>query len=77
MIFAYGYGCCMFQHNIYGTQPKVLDSMSDSSNLLPLEFCENPKCPPAPTVTEVTGAEVDLIEPTKDSEENASVGDRT
>ena len=27
VIFAYGYGCCMFKHNICGSQPKVPNGM--------------------------------------------------
>ena len=34
LIFAYGYGCCMFKHNICGDQPKVLNNMLDSSDPL-------------------------------------------
>ena len=76
VIFAYGYGCCMFKHNICGSQLKVLDGMSDSSNPLLPEFFSNPRCPPALTVTEAATADVDMIEPAKDSEDNASVGDQ-
>ena len=32
MIFAYGYGCCMFKHNICGDQPEVPNGMPDSSD---------------------------------------------
>ena len=49
--------------------------MPDSANLLSVEFFVNPKCPLTPAVTEVATADVDLIEPTKDSKENASVED--
>ena len=48
LIFTYGYGCCVFKHNICGDQPKVLDGMPDSSDPLPLEFFANPGCPPGP-----------------------------
>ena len=34
VIFNYGYGCCAFAHNIYGSQPKVPDGMSDMSKPL-------------------------------------------
>ena len=59
VIFIYGYGCCVFKHNICGDQPEVQDGMLDSSNLLPLECFTNPRCPPAPTATKVKAAEVD------------------
>ena len=45
VIFAYGYGCCVFKH-IYGNYPKVPDGMSNSVDLLSLEFFSNPGCPP-------------------------------
>ena len=59
LIFAYGYGCCVFKHNICGDQPKVPDGMLDSSDSLPLEFFPNLECPLAPAATKVTAAEVD------------------
>ena len=45
VIFNYGYGCCAFAHNICGSQPVVLDGMSDMSKPLSLEFFINPRCP--------------------------------
>ena len=59
LIFAYGYGCCVFKHKICGDQPEVPDGKPDSSNPLPLEFFANPRCPSAPVATEATVAEVD------------------
>ena len=35
LIFAYGYGCCAFKHNIYGDRPEISDSMPNSSDPLP------------------------------------------
>ena len=43
VIFAYGYGCCAFKHNICGDHPKVPDGMPDSSIPLPPKFFANPK----------------------------------
>ena len=45
LIFAYGYGCCVFKHNICGDQPEVLNGMPDSSDLLPPKFFANPRFP--------------------------------
>ena len=45
VIFNYGYGCCAFAHNIYGSEPVILDRMLDTSKPLPLEFFINPRCP--------------------------------
>ena len=64
----------MFKHNIYESQPEVLDGMPDSSDPLPPEFFANPWCPPVLIVTEAVVAEADLIKTAKDLEENASVG---
>ena len=66
----------MFKHNIHGSQPEVPDGMPNSSNLLSPEFFANPRCPPALVIIEVAATEVDLIEPAKDLEENASVGNQ-
>ena len=57
LIFAYSYGCCMFKHNIYGEQPKILNDMPNSSDPLSLEFFVNPMCPSTPTATEVDQSE--------------------
>ena len=51
--------------------------MPDSSNSLPPEFFTNPRCPPDLAVVEAIATEVDLIEPAKDPEENAFVGDQS
>ena len=48
LIFAYGYGCCAFKHNICDDQPEIPDGMPDSIDLLPPEFFVNPRCPLAP-----------------------------
>ena len=32
--FIYGYGCCVFKHNICGDQLEVLGCVPDSSNFL-------------------------------------------
>ena len=51
LIFAYGYVCCVFKHNICGDHLEVPDGMLDSSNPLSPEFFVNPKCPPALVAT--------------------------
>ena len=43
-IFAYGYGCCVFKHNICGDHPEVPEGMLDSADALPPEFFVNPDC---------------------------------
>ena len=35
LIFAYGYGCYAFKHNIRGDRLEILDGMPDSANALP------------------------------------------
>ena len=43
----YGYGYCVFTHNICGSKPQIPDGMSDPSVPLTLEFFANPRCPPS------------------------------
>ena len=45
LIFAYDYRCCAFNNNIYEDRPDIPNGMPDSSNPLPLEFFDNPRCP--------------------------------
>ena len=47
LIFAYGHGCCAFKKNICGYRPDIPDGMPSSSNPLPPEFFDNPRCPQA------------------------------
>ena len=44
-LFNYGYGCCIFTHNICGSKPQILDGMPDPSVPLTPEFFANPRCP--------------------------------
>ena len=44
-LFNYGYGCCVFTHNICGSKPQILDGMLDPSVPLTPEFFANPRCP--------------------------------
>ena len=77
LIFAYGYRCCVFKHNICGDQPEVPDGMPNSSDLLPPDFFVNLGCPLAPTATKVIAAEVDQSEATKEPEKSASAGNQS
>ena len=45
MLFNYGYGCCIFTHNICESKPQILDGISDPSVPLTPEFFANPRCP--------------------------------
>ena len=63
VIFTYGYGCCVFKHNICGDHPEFPDCMPDSSVPLPPKFSVNPKCPL-------------VLATTEEPEENASIGDQ-
>ena len=65
----------MFKHNICGDQPEVPESMLDSSDLVPIELFENPRCPSTLVATQITVAEVDQSEETKEPEKSASIGD--
>ena len=77
LIFSYGYGCCVFKHNICGNQLEVSNSMPDSSDLLPLEFFTNLGCPPALKAIEVTVAEAKQSEVTKEPAESAPIGNHS
>ena len=46
-LFNYGYGYCVFTHNICGSKPQIPDGMSDPSVPLTPEFFANPCCPPS------------------------------
>ena len=41
----YGYGCCVFIHNICMSKPQILDGMSAPSVPLTPDFFANPRCP--------------------------------
>ena len=58
VIFNYGYGCCAFAHNIYGSQPEVPNGMSDTSKPLSPEFFINPRCPPGAVPTDAAPMDV-------------------
>ena len=45
-LFNYGYGCCVFMHNICGSKPHIPDGMPDPSIQLTPEFFANPPMPP-------------------------------
>ena len=66
LIFAYGYECCMFKHNICGDQPEVPDGMPDSSNPYPLKCFANPRCPSVLAATDATTSGLDQSEATKE-----------
>ena len=46
-LFNYGYGCCVFTHNICGSKPQIPNGMPDPSVSLTPEFFANPCCPPS------------------------------
>ena len=69
LIFAYGYGCCMFKHNIRGDQSEVLDGILDSSDPLLQEFFVNHRCPLVLADTEATTTKADESEAAGKAEE--------
>ena len=66
MIFAYGYGCCVFKHNICGDRPEVPKGMPDSADPLLLEFFVNPGSPPVQAIAEAIATKVPLNEVVKE-----------
>ena len=77
VIFAYGYRCCAFKHNICGDRPDVPKGMLDSASPLPLKFFVNPGCPhpPVQAAVEATTTEVPLNEMVKELVEIAAAED--
>ena len=73
MIFNYGYGCCAFAHNIYGSHPEVLEGMPDTSKPLSPEFFINPQCPPGVVPAEVASTEVHPDEVTNAPQREAPI----
>ena len=65
-LFNYGYGCCVFTHNIRGNNPQIPDGMPDPSVPLTLEFFANPGCPPS------TSFAAPALDPTAVSREERS-----
>ena len=79
-LFNYGYGCCIFTHNICWSKPQIPDGMLDPSLPLTPEFFTNPRCPPsilsaAPALDPTVGSEVEETSPTTAGEEaNLPIG---
>ena len=59
-LFNYGYGYCVFTHNICGSKPQIPDGMYDPLVPLTLEFFANPRCPPSTSST-VLASDPDAI----------------
>ena len=74
-IFAYGYRCCVFKHNIRGDHLEVPEGMPDSTNPLSLEFFVNPGYPPVQAAAEATTTEASPSETAKDPMEVAAAKD--
>ena len=61
VIFNYGYDCCAFAHNIFGSQPVVLEGMPDTSKSLSLEFFINPRSPRALSLSKLRPSMFDWV----------------
>ena len=66
VIFNYGYGCCAFAHNIYGSEPLIPVGMPDTSTPFTPDFFVNLRCPPSsssvfPAAEPVKTIEEDLL----------------
>ena len=66
-LFNYGYGCCVFMHNICGSRPHIPDGMPDPFVSLTPEFFANPRCPPSVLLAAAT------LEPTKEHPETSPI----
>ena len=65
-LFNYGYGCCIFTHNIYRSKPQIQNGMPNPSIPLTPEFFANPRCPPG------TSAAAPALHPVAVSKEDHS-----
>ena len=74
-IFAYGYGCCVFKHNICGDHPEVPKGMPHSADPLPLEFFMSPGCLPVQAAAEAMATEAPLSEMPKEPMEVVAAED--
>ena len=73
--FTYGYGCCVFKHNIYRDQLEVLDCMPDSPNFHSPECLASLRCPPVSASSEDAAIEVHYREVVEESGRGAPLGD--
>ena len=77
VIFSYGYGCCVFKHNIRGDHQEVPKGMLDFTDLLPPEFFVNPNCPPIQAVVKATTIKDPPRETAKEPMEVAATKDQS
>ena len=70
-LFNYGYGCCVFTHNIHRSKPQISDGMLDPLVPLTSEFFANPHCPPR------TSSAVPALDPATVSREEHPEGSPT
>ena len=73
-LFNYGYGCCVFTHNIYWSKPQIPDGMPNPSVLLTPKFFSNPRCPPG--TSDATPTLDPVVVSREDSSENSPVAAR-
>ena len=77
VIFAYGYRCCVFKHNICGDHLEVPKGMPDFIDSLPPKFSMNPNCPPIQAVVEATTIEAPPSKTPKEPMEVATAKDQS
>ena len=77
VIFTYGYGCCVFKHNICGDHPEVPEGMPNSADPLPHEFFVNLNCPPVQMAVEATVIEAPLSKTPKEPMEVPAAEDQS
>ena len=75
VIFAYGYGCYVFKHNICGDHLEVPEGMPESVDPLPPEFFVNLGSPAVQVAAEATTTEASLSKTTKEPMEVVAIED--
>ena len=73
--FTYGYGCCVFKHDICGDQPEVPYCMLDSPNFLSPKCFVSLRCPHVSTSSKDANVGVHRREVAEELERGAPVGD--
>ena len=76
-LFNYGYGCCVFTHNICGSKPQIPDGMPDPSVPLTPEFFANPRCPLGTSTAAPTLGPVAVSREGRSKNSPAAVGEET
>ena len=77
VIFAYGYECCVFKHNICGDHLEVPEGIPDFTDQLPPDFFVNPRCPPVQAASKATLTKAPLSKTAKEPMKTTATEDQS